>query len=115
MGGSGFLAAVCAVLIQKSLCTHANVPATGQLKQIQEVCPLLSENPSDFFFQRVVPPSQNESLASQWAGVTGRPPWSSDSGRTPLWAALYSPHAEVLTPCVGPLTPHLLSPLMWLY
>lgn len=22
---------------------------TGQLKQIQEVCPLLSENPSDFF------------------------------------------------------------------
>lgn len=36
----------------------------------------------------------------------------------PLWEgldALYSLHAGVLTPCVGPLTPHLLSPLMWLY
>ncbi len=36
----------------------------------------------------------------------------------PLWegsVTLYSLHVEVLTPCVGPLTPHLLSPLMWLY
>lgn len=29
--------------------------------------------------------------------------------------ALYSLYAKVLTPCVGPLTPHLMPSLMWLY
>lgn len=56
--------------------------------------------------------------ASQWATVMACPLWNSDSRRMPLWeglVALYSLHAKVLTPCVGPLTPHLLSPLMWLY
>lgn len=95
-------------------CTH-----THQLKQIQEVCPHFVNSLGLFFFLKVVPRVRMSHWPHNGATVTARPPLSSDSRRMPLWegfwVALYSLHAEVLTPCVGPLTPHLLSPLMWLY
>lgn len=75
----------------------------------------LSEIPGTF---HVCSMCKNESLDSQWATATARPLWTSDSRRMPQWEGLitlYSFHTEVLTHCVGPLTPHLLSPLMWLY
>lgn len=51
----------------------------------------------------------------QWQPVLRRALIAGECHSGRVLVALYSLHAEVLTPCVGPLTPHLLSPLMWLY
>lgn len=51
----------------------------------------------------------------QWQPVLRRALIAGECHSGRVLDALYSLHAEVLTPCVGPLTPHLLSPLMWLY
>lgn len=68
--------------------------------------------------KKVVPQLRMSRWPHNGSTVTARPWRGSDTGRMPLWegsTALYSLRAEVLTPCVGPLTPHLPSPLMWLY
>ena len=51
----------------------------------------------------------------QWQPVLRRALIAGECHSGRVLDILYSLHAEVLTPCVGPLTPHLLSPLMWLY
>ena len=108
----------------KSVYTNANAHIHISWSKSKRFVPTLW-NPWDFFFffffffLKVVPRVRMSHWPYNGATVTARPPLSSDSRRMPLWegfwVALYSLHAEVLTPCVGPLTPHLPSLLMWLY
>ena len=96
--------------------THTQTRTHTQLKRIQEVCPNFLK--SLRFSFKVVPwvrMSHWPHNGPQWQPVLRGAVIAGECHSGRVLDALYSLHAKVLTPCVSPLTPHLLSPLMWLY